>query len=294
MHVARHQLVSPVDTRSLPLYQPVRVVAVTSGKGGVGKTSISVNLAVALASAGAKVLLLDADLGLGNVDVMLNLRADRNLSHVLDGVCSLEQIIVDGPAGLGVVPASSGMRRMTDLSPSENAGLIRAFSDLERPVDTLVIDTAAGISDSVVSFTRAAREVVVVVCDEPTAVSDALAQIRTLRCEQGIERLHLLANMVRDVRHGQALYARLLRSVDEELDVTLNYLGAVPFDRALQDAVRGQRPVVEHAPGSPSATAFRRLARVMEQWPLPLGPQGNLEFFIERLIRYSSTSGEAQ
>ncbi|VAW81634.1 Flagellar synthesis regulator FleN, partial [hydrothermal vent metagenome] len=154
---------------------PVRAIAVTSGKGGVGKTNVSVNLSVALAERGRKVMLMDADLGLANVDVLLGLHPNGNLSHVIDGQRTLEEIIVRGPSNIMVVPAASGVKRLAELSTMENAGLIRAFSELNHDVDILIIDTAAGINESVTSFSRAAQEVVVVVCDEPASMTDAYA-----------------------------------------------------------------------------------------------------------------------
>ncbi|MFV2058815.1 MAG: AAA family ATPase, partial [Thiohalomonadales bacterium] len=145
----------------------VRVIAVTSGKGGVGKTSISVNLATSFASGGKNVMLMDADLGLANVDIMLGLYPQYNLSHVISGECSLDEAIMSGPKGLQIIPASSGLKHMSELQPVQHAGLIRAFSTLQAQVDVLIVDTAAGIADSVVSFAKAAQEVIVVVCDEP-------------------------------------------------------------------------------------------------------------------------------
>ena len=145
--------------------RPVRVIAVTSGKGGVGKTNVSVNLAVALAASGKQVMLMDTDLGLANVDLLLGLKPKLNLSHVVSGECTLEEILVEGAQGLQIVPASSGIKEMTTLTPAQHAGLINAFAELGNSVDILMIDTAAGISESVINFTQAAHEVVVVVCD---------------------------------------------------------------------------------------------------------------------------------
>ena len=151
--------------RQMKAQHPVQVIAVTSGKGGVGKSNVTVNLAVTLAQSGNKVMIMDADMGLANIDVLLGLSPGQNLSHVINGECTLEETIVEGPSGIKIVPASSGIAMMSDLTPAQNAGLIRSFSELTEPVDVLLIDTAAGLSDSVVSYTRAAREVIVVVCD---------------------------------------------------------------------------------------------------------------------------------
>ena len=163
----------------------VRVMAVTSGKGGVGKTNVSVNLAAAMINNGKDVMLLDADLGLANIDVLLGLNPTYNLAHVLNGSRSLEEVIVKGPGGLKIIPAASGIKNMANLSPAEHAGLIKAFSELSDRLDVLVVDTAAGISDSVISFTRACQEVIVVVCDEPASITDAYALIKVLSRDYG-------------------------------------------------------------------------------------------------------------
>lgn len=152
---------------------PVQVIAVTGGKGGVGKTNVSVNLSLALAELGRRVMLLDADLGLANVDVLLGLTPKRTLADVIEGRCELRDVLLQGPGGIRIVPAASGTQSMVHLTPAQHAGLIQAFSDIGDNLDVLVIDTAAGIGESVVSFVRAAQEVLLVVCDEPTSITDA-------------------------------------------------------------------------------------------------------------------------
>jgi len=270
--------------RSMMAPRPVRVIAVTSGKGGVGKTNVSINLAVALATLGRRTMLLDADLGLANVDVLLGLQVRQNLSHVLEGRCTLEEIIVPGPAGLRIVPAASGVARMAGLSPAEHAGLIRAFSDIGGSLDVLVVDTAAGISDSVIAFTRAAQEVIVVVCDEPASITDAYAMIKVLSRDHGLERFHVLANMARSVQEGRDLYRKIATVTGRFLDVTLHFMGVVPYDEQLRKAVQRQRAVVEAYPRSRSALAFKNLAQKADNWPVPEQPRGHLEFFVERLL----------
>ncbi len=278
--------------RRMMNHEPVRVIAVTGGKGGVGKTNVAINLGVSLAEAGRGVMLLDADLGLANIDVALGLHPDYNLSHVLRGERSLEEIIVTGPKGIQVVPGASGIKQMARLDASEHVGLIRAFSDLGNQLDTLIIDTAAGISDDVVSFSRAAQDILVVVCDEPASMTDAYALIKLLHKEYGISRFRVLANMVRTVQEGRDLYNKLCRVTDRYLDVMLTYIGAVPFDESLRKAVKGQKPVIQAFPRSKSAQAFRAIARKIEDWPLATGNSGQLQFFVERLIQYSSQLGE--
>jgi flagellar biosynthesis protein FlhG len=264
--------------------RPVRVVAVTSGKGGVGKTNVSVNVAVALAELGRRVMLLDADLGLANIDVLLGLQPRFTLSDVLDGHCGLEDTFLDGPLGITVVPAASGKRRMAELSFSEHAGLIRAFSTMDREIDAMVVDTAAGISASVCNFAEAAQEVIVVVCNEPTSITDAYALIKVLSREHGVERVQVLANSVRSQHEGRELFEKLSRVSQRFLDVTLGYMGAVPFDDWLRRAVQKQQAVLQAFPSAPSSAALRAVARRLDQLALPDGPRGNLEFFVERLV----------
>ncbi|HXK56393.1 MAG: MinD/ParA family protein [Gammaproteobacteria bacterium] len=270
---------------------PVRVVAVTGGKGGVGKTNVSVNLAVAMADLGRRVMLLDADLGLANIDVVLGLHPERDLSHVVRGECGLEEILIKGPSGILVAPAASGVQQMAELSKSEHAGLIRAFSDVGSDLDVMIVDTAAGISDAVVSFSRAAQEVVVVVCDEPASLTDAYALIKLLNREYGIDRFHILANMVQSAQEGRTLYNKICRVTDRYLDAMLSFMGSVPYDDNLRKAVRTQKSVVQAFPRSRSAQTFKNLAKKADNWPVPEGVSGHLQFFVERLIQYTSQSG---
>lgn len=263
----------------------VKVIAVTGGKGGVGKTNVSLNMAVAMAQQGQRVLVLDADLGLANVDVMLGLRVRRNIAHVLAGECELNNILVPGPAGIKVVPATSGTRSMVELSAAEHAGLIRAFSTLQDEFDVLIVDTAAGISDMVLSFARASQDVVLVVCDEPTSITDAYALIKVLSREHNVFRFKVVANMVRTMREGQVLYNKLTKVTDRFLDVALELAAIVPYDDNLRKAIRRQQVIVEAAPKSPSALAFKALAHRAARWPVQSQASGHLQFFIEQLVQ---------
>lgn len=277
--------------RRMESSKPVKVVAVTGGKGGVGKTNISVNLAASLTRLGNEVMLLDADLGLANVDVVLGLSPKLNLSHVISGDASLDDVLLEAPGGFTIVPASSGTQRMAELTAAEHAGLIRCFSELERDVDILLVDTAAGIAEDVVSFARACRELIIVACDEPSSITDAYALIKVLNRDYGVERFRMIANRVRSRREGQILHQKLSLATDRFLDLTLDYMGGVPEDDRLRRAVQKQQPVVLAYPNSPSARAFGDLARRVHKWPVPSGAAGNLEFFVERLIQYSAHYG---
>jgi len=268
--------------------KPVRVIAVASGKGGVGKTNVSVNLSLSLIEAGNKVMLLDADLGLANVDLMLGLKSPFNLSHVINGERKLEDIIVEGPDHLKIVPAASGTQMMAELTQQQHAGMIRAFGELNLDLDVLVIDSSAGISDSVVSFCKAAHEVLVVVCDEPASLTDAYALIKVLNLDHGIQRFQVLANMVPSEQEARQLFNKLNHVAGLYLDVNLNMAGYIPYDDNLKKAVRKQKSVFKMFPSSPSSRAFLTLAKTINRWPKPKQASGQLEFFVERLIKYSA------
>ncbi len=263
---------------------PVQVIAVSSGKGGVGKTNVSVNLSVALADLGKRTLLLDADLGLANVDVMLGLSPRYTLWDVIEGRCRIQDTVIDGPRGLKVVPAASGKQRMAELSDAQHVGLVNAFSELDQQLDVMVVDTAAGISDSVLTFTEAAQEIIVVVCNEPASITDAYALIKVLSRERGVRRVQVLSNMTRSIPEGREPYDKLAKVSERFLDVTLNFLGAIPHDDWLRRAVQRQQAVVEAFPAAPSSLAFQQIARQIEQWRTPDGPRGHVEFFVERLV----------
>jgi len=264
--------------------RPVKVIAVTGGKGGVGKTTVSANLAVSIAACGRDVMLVDADLGLANVDVLLGLHTRFHLGHVVSGLCALEDAIVTGPHGLQIVPAASGIKRMAALSQAEQAGIIRAFSDLYHRVEVLVIDTAAGLSESVMTFSQAAHHVLVVVCDEPASITDAYALIKVLSREHGVQRFQILANQTRGPGEGPALYQKISRVCDRFLNVALEFAGSVPYDDYLRRAVQRQTAVVDAYPASISSLALKNLASKADKWSAPVGARGHLEFFVERMV----------
>lgn len=267
---------------------PVQVIAVTGGKGGVGKTNVSVNLSIALASLGRKVVLLDADFGLANVDVLLGLYPKHTLADVMDGKCDLRDVLLAGPGGIKIVPASSGTQSMVEMTPIQHAGLIQAFSELGDNIDVLIIDTAAGIGDSVTSFVQAAQEVVMVVCDEPTSITDAYALIKLLNRNHGMTRFRVLANMAHSPQEGRSLFNKLVKVTERFLDdVTLQYLGAVPYDEMVRKAVQKQRAVYDAFPRAKSSLAFKGMAQKIDSWPLPSTPRGHLEFFVERLVNHT-------
>ncbi|KAB0489858.1 MinD/ParA family protein [Pseudomonas psychrophila] len=265
----------------------VQVIAVTSGKGGVGKTVVAVNLSLALAELGKRVVLLEADLGLSNIGVLLGLNPKYTLADLIEGRCELSDVLMRGPGGVLIAHAASGDRNMAHLSAAQYAGLIQVFSDIADTLDVLVIDTASGIGESVVSFVRAARDVLLVVCDEPTSITNAYALIKLLNRDYGISRFRVLANMQHTPLDGQRLFAKLIKITDSFLSVTLQYVGAIPYDQDVRKAALMQRAVYRSFPRSKSAKAFRAIAQKIDAWPISNSPRGHIEFFIEGLVSHS-------
>lgn len=266
-------------------HSPVQVIAVTGGKGGVGKTTVSVNLAASLAARGKQVMLLDGDLGLANVDVFLGLTPRLTLADVLAGNCSLEEILLDAPQGFKVVPAASGIAQLAELDTLTHLGLVRAFGDITSKVDVMVIDTAPGIAGSVLQFSQAAQQVLVVLCDEPASLTDGYALIKILSRDHGVKQFRVVVNQVRGRGMGQALFQRFERVATRFLSVELDYVGEIPEDSFLRRSIREQRPVVSAYPSAPASVALKTLAQRADNWPVADGPRGNVEFFVERLIR---------
>lgn len=263
--------------------KPVKVIAVTSGKGGVGKTNVATNLAVALGQQRRNVMLLDADLGLANVDVLLGLQPRFNLSHVLSGDVDLAATVMRGPAGVRIVPATSGNHAMTDLSQAAQAAIVNAFSELTDQPEVLVVDTAPGIAPAVARFVQASQQAVVVVCDEPASITDAYALIKVFSRHYGVSHFQIVTNQTRNANEGHRLFDKIRRVTDSYLDVVLRHLGDIPDDRMLRRAVQEQRAVVEAYPASPSGKAIKEIARKIDELRAARAG-GHIEFFLEQLL----------
>jgi len=261
----------------------MRVIAVASGKGGVGKTNVVANLALVLARAGQRVCVLDADLGLGNVNVLLGLSPRASLLHVLRGEQRLADVMVDGPAGVRVIPAASGHEELTALSAGERLRLLDEVDALGPSLDVLLVDTAAGVSANVLYFTAAAAEVLIVVTAEPTALTDAYALIKVLAQRHGRREFLVAVNMAPGAADAAAAFQRLARLAERFLQVRLEYQGWIPWDDAVPRAVRRRQPVVEMAPGTPASTALGRLAHRLLARP-PARPSGGVQFFFQQLL----------
>jgi flagellar biosynthesis protein FlhG len=271
------------DTDSVS-QSPVQVIAIAGGKGGTGKTNIAVNLAQALANEGKRTLILDADLGMANVDVLLGLKPENTLYDVMRGKCELEDILLTGGHNLKVIPAASGIGQLANMRWQECAGLVRAFSDLKEPVDTLIVDTATGVSESVAVFCQAANEILVVVCNEPASISDCVSQLKHFYRDYGIARYRVLANMVDTASEANALFQNLIENFTDNHNLQISYAGYIPADENVRKAVLQHQSVVNSFPRSPSAMALKKLARRTMEWPRPKRAGGHVEFFVERLI----------
>jgi flagellar biosynthesis protein FlhG len=256
---------------ALPATPPrrCRAIAVAGGKGGVGKSTVAVNLGMSLAMAGREVALLDADMGMANLDVLLGLQPARHIGHLLDGSCTLRELMLPAPHGLKVIPAGSGARRLAQLDTREHAAVIRAFDELPDPPEFLIVDTAAGVADNVVMFAAAADDVVLVVCDEPASLTDAYALTKVLSRDFRVRRFHVVANMVRHAGEARQLYDKLARVCDRFLDVALDFMGTVPYDEHLRQAIRRQGAVVDLWPASRSARGFKQMAGAVDTWGEP-------------------------
>lgn len=269
------------------LRKPVKVVAVTSGKGGVGKTNVAANIAVALGQRHRNVMLLDADLGLANVDVLLGLQPRFNLSHVVSGDVDLAGTVLHGPAGIRIVPATSGNHAMTELSPSSQAAIVNAFSELADQPEILIVDTAPGISPEVARFVQASQQVVVIVCDEPASITDAYALIKVFSRHYGIPRFQIVTNQTRNANEGNRLFDKIRRVTDSYLDVVLRHLGDIPQDRFLRRAVQEQRAVVDAYPACGSSKALKDIAAKIDE-SRQATASGHIEFFFERLLSHGT------
>jgi flagellar biosynthesis protein FlhG len=235
-------------------------IAVTSGKGGVGKTNVVVNLAVALARLRHRVVVLDADFGLGNVDVLLGLAPPYHIGHLLTGERTLDEIMVNGPLGIQIIPASSGIRELSALSPRQRRRLTDALAELEDHCDFLLIDTAEGISNNVLDTVRGAQLALIVTSVDPTAVVDAYAMLKLLTKQDATLDVGLVVNDARDADDARLVHTQLDIASTRFLQRGLQYFGHILHDQTLRDAVLVQRPVVDHVPQAPSSRCFRTLA----------------------------------
>jgi len=269
-------------TQAPPQANP-KVIAITSGKGGVGKTNIVANLGYTLTRLGKKVLIFDADLGLGNLDVMLGLAPRFNLSHVISGEKDMAEILMDGPGGMQILPAASGIRQLTRLTPGQKEQILIALDRLIEPLDVLLIDTAAGLSSNVLYFNVAAQEILVVVCPEPASITDAYALMKVLSLNHAQKNFCLLVNQAQSSAEGQDVFRQLSMVTDKFLKISLEYMGCILSDRNLVRSVRRQRVTSELFPQTEASRGFESLARkICSRSPVSASQGSN--FFWQELL----------
>ncbi len=267
--------------------RPTRVYAITSGKGGVGKTAVVANTAVSLAKLGKKVLVLDADLGLANIDVVFGLAPKYNLNHFFAGENELEEILADGPHGIKILPAGSGVQNFTRLDAQQKLRLLDGLDLMHNDFDYVLIDTEAGISENVTYFNTAAQEILIVTTPEPTAITDAYALMKLLSTQYHEKRFNLVVNQIQNENEALDVYRKLTMVSNRYLDISIDFLGSIPADRQMVDAIRKQKVIVDLYPSSKISTAFANLAVTICAEQVTSEAKGGVQFFWKKLLDIS-------
>lgn len=262
----------------------IRVIAVTSGKGGVGKTNIAANISYALSMRGKKTLLLDADTGLANVDVILGITPKYNLCHILAGEKTVAETIIKGPGGMMILPASSGIQEMAEMSRGQKLTLLDMLEDFNEDLDFMLIDTAGGIAGNVMFFNMCASEIIVVVSPEPTSLTDAYALIKVLYKSQAAKRFMILVNMAKDEGEASAVYLRLSKAIEHFLELSVEYIGFIPFDESVKEVIKKQHLLMEVFPSSKASGHIDKIAeRLYRQKTTTCNP-GTIKFFNRAIV----------
>lgn len=264
---------------------PLRVIGIVSGKGGVGKSNLSANLAILAAKAGKRVLILDADLGLANVEILYGMTPKYHLGHVLEAGMPINEVLANGPKGVKVLPAGNGLAGLSHLDDSQKMRLVAALDSLEDDFDVILIDSGAGIGENVMFFTGAAQEALLVVSPEPTSLTDAYAAVKVLSQNAGVRFFNVVVNQSPGEIPAREIFQKLLNVSNRFLDAKLRYLGWVPRDENLHRSVMTQRPLVELFPHSPASRAMGQIAETLFNGPAPVNLDGGLKFLWNRLFK---------
>ncbi len=289
-----YQVMSDLNYLTYPHYHS-RVIAVASGKGGVGKTNLAVNLGLALARRRLRVALLDADLGTANADIVLGLHPRYHLHHLVTGQKQLSEIIVEAPFGLKVIPGASGLPELADLPERQREQLLHSLQMLDGLVDLLLIDTGAGVDRKVIQFIQAAGEVLIVTTPEPTAITDAYAMIKILNSYHVPVDIRVVVNNARHREEGEITGRKLTTVAHQFLGRQIDVLGVVPYDDMVPRAVRAQSPLLQSYPRSPAAQAITRLSEQLWTGQLPAAPQaesGGVAGFLKRILSFKTEPAE--
>lgn len=274
----------PEPSRCAPPCRRLRVISVTSGKGGVGKTNIVANLAITLAKMGRKPLIIDADLSLANVDILLGLTPRANINTLLSGEKTIQEVLVDGPCGVKVLPAASGIYELTHLTPEQRISLLTHLDTLEDQFDVVLIDTGAGVASNVMYFNAAAQEIMVVVTPDNTSIADAYALIKILTQNFGEKYFHILLNMVQNQFEATLTFRKLERAASRFLGVSLEYAGFILRDETIRTASNAQKTIAADFPAAPSAQSLRSIAGELLASSVQTGMKGTPQFFWKRLL----------
>lgn len=270
----------------------MRIISITGGKGGIGKTTISVNMAVALAKQGKRVLLFDADLGLANVDVLLGLKPKRTIHDVIQGHCRLSDICVTGPYGIKIIPSASGIQSLADLSSLHAIDIIKSFSELTENMDVMLIDMAAGISRQVIDFTHASQSIVLSICNDPSSFMDSFAVIKILNQQYGRKQFGIIVNKVKNTKEGYQVYLRFQETIMRFMKASIEFLGHIPQDDYVTIAARENSSIVDRFGFAPAALAIQNISQGMMTWVQDAEPSGGIQFFFEKMIRPRVEAGE--
>ena len=262
----------------------IRVIAITSGKGGVGKTYITANLAYILSRMKKKILILDADMVLANIDVILGLSPQYNMHHVLLGEKSLLEVMVPGPGGIKILPAACGVQEMAELSKGQKLSLMDELNELNESFNFMFIDTAAGITGNVLYFNMAAKEIIVVVSPEPTSLTDAYALIKILYNGHGEKRIMLIVNMVKNSHEAQEVFMKLSKATEHFYGLSIEYLGYIIHDEKVRYAVRKQKMFAEIYPQSRASKCLSSIARKICREKPETYNLGSMKFFSRAII----------
>jgi len=262
----------------------VQVIAITGGKGGTGKSTLAINLSLALAALGQRVALLDGNLELPCIDVLLNIKPTKTLTDLIEGSCSLKDILYNGPSGVSLILGAAHSKTMNSLNTAHYYGIINAFNDLHSEIDTLIVDTASGAHHDALNFVNAAHEVIMVICNEPASILNAHALIYKLSEHYNIKKFRVIVNRTYSALHGQDIFNKLLTLTANSSEISLLYAGHLPEDIAVRNATLKRRAVYELSPRSKYSRELEVIAKKISTWPLLTTPRGHIEFFMDSLI----------